>query len=385
MLNAPLGHAFVGIRENEQRMLAIGYPTRAYKLLSFTIAGGVAGLAGGLYAIFNGFISTDAMYWTASGDILIMTMLGGAGTLIGPAIGTAIFPADEKCGQLLQRALVVHHRRDVHLLRDVLPWRRVGRAAKSAAQRGAAMSVLRLDHLNKSFGRLVVTDDINLSIASGERHVIIGPNGAGKTSLINQIGGQLQPSSGRIFFNEQDITGWAPNRISRMGVARTFQRNNLFQNLSVIENLRLALEIRHGNPLNPLTSVGHNDALLRRAKALMAAVHLDPAGERIARNLSYGEQRQLEIGIALAGDPKLLLLDEPTSGMSPAETARMIGLVGSLPRTLSILMIEHDMKVVFSVADRITVLTYGKVLATGTPADIQSNDRVREVYLGMTH
>jgi branched-chain amino acid transport system ATP-binding protein len=247
------------------------------------------------------------------------------------------------------------------------------------------MNVLRLDHLNKAFGRLVVTDDLNLSIAPGERHVIIGPNGAGKTSLINQIGGQLQPSSGRIFFNEQDITGWAPNRISRMGVARTFQRNNLFQNLSVIENLRLALEICHGNPLNPLTSVGHNDALLQRAKALMADVHLDPAGERIARNLSYGEQRQLEIGIALAGDPKLLLLDEPTSGMSPAETARMIGLVGSLPRTLSILMIEHDMKVVFSVADRITVLTYGKVLATGAPADIQSNDRVREVYLGMTH
>jgi branched-chain amino acid transport system ATP-binding protein len=247
------------------------------------------------------------------------------------------------------------------------------------------MNVLRLDHLNKAFGRLVVTDDINLSIAAGERHVIIGPNGAGKTSLINQIGGQLQPSSGRILFNEQDITGWAPNRISRMGVARTFQRNNLFQNLSVIENLRLALEIRHGHPLNPLTSVGHNEALLQRAKALVADVHLDPAGGRIARSLSYGEQRQLEIGIALAGDPKLLLLDEPTSGMSPAETARMIGLVGSLPRTLSILMIEHDMKVVFSVADRITVLYYGKVLATGTPAEIQANARVREVYLGMTH
>ncbi len=385
LLNAPLGHAFVGIRENEQRMLAIGYPTRAYKLLSFTIAGAVAGLAGGLYAIFNGFISTDAMYWTASGDILIMTMLGGAGTLIGPAIGTAIF--------LLMKNVVSSY--SEHWLSIIgvtficcvmfFPGGVWGALRSLRRRGGAAMSVLRLDHLNKSFGRLVVTDDINLSIAPGERHVIIGPNGAGKTSLINQIGGQLQPSSGRIFFNEQDITGWAPNRISRMGVARTFQRNNLFQNLSVIENLRLALEIRHGNPLNPLTSVGHNDALLQRAKALMADVHLDPAGERIARNLSYGEQRQLEIGIALAGDPKLLLLDEPTSGMSPAETARMIGLVGSLPRTLSILMIEHDMKVVFSVADRITVLTYGKVLATGTPADIQSNDRVREVYLGMTH
>ena len=247
------------------------------------------------------------------------------------------------------------------------------------------MSVLRLDHLNKSFGSLVVTDDINLDIAEGERHVIIGPNGAGKTSLINQIGGQLQPSAGRIFVKDQDITGASPSRISRMGVARTFQRNNLFQNLSVIENLRLALEVRLGHPFDFLRPIGRNKRLLARAAELMAQVHLGGDGSRIARSLSYGEQRQLEIGIALAGEPELLLLDEPTSGMSPAETARMIDLIASLPRTLSILMIEHDMKVVFSVADRITVLYYGKILASGTPAEIQSNERVREVYLGMAH
>ena len=168
-----------------------------------------------------------------------------------------------------------------------------------------------------------------------------------------------------------------------MGVARTFQRNNLFQNLSVIENLRLALEVRLGNPLDFFTPVGRNQKLIRRAAELMAQVHLAGDGARIARSLSYGEQRQLEIGIALAGEPELLLLDEPTSGMSPAETAQMIELIGSLPRTLSILMIEHDMNVVFSVADRITVLYYGKVLASGPPAEIQANGRVREVYLGM--
>jgi branched-chain amino acid transport system ATP-binding protein len=170
-----------------------------------------------------------------------------------------------------------------------------------------------------------------------------------------------------------------------MGVARTFQRNNLFQNLSVIENLRLALEVRLGNPFDVFRPIGRNARLLARAAELMALVHLDGDGSRIARSLSYGEQRQLEIGIALAGEPELLLLDEPTSGMSPAETARMIGLIGSLPRTLTILMIEHDMTVVFSVADRITVLYYGKILATGTPAEIQANERVREVYLGMAH
>jgi branched-chain amino acid transport system ATP-binding protein len=153
----------------------------------------------------------------------------------------------------------------------------------------------------------------------------------------------------------------------------------------VIENIRLALAIRRGNPLDFFTPVGRDKILSERAGDLMTRVHLDGDGARLTRNLSYGEQRQLEIGVALAGEPALLLLDEPTSGMSPSETERMIGLIGTLPRTLSILMIEHDMKVVFSVADRITVLYYGKVLATGTPAEIQGNARVREVYLGMAH
>jgi len=247
------------------------------------------------------------------------------------------------------------------------------------------MSVLRTEHLRRSFGSLVVTNDVNLTVEPGERHVIIGPNGAGKTSLINQIGGQLEPSAGRIFVKGTDITGWSPSRVSRLGVARTFQRNNLFQNLSVLENLRLAVEARRGNPLDFFTPVGRRGDLIARAEELMQRVHLRDGGARLARNLSYGEQRQLEIGIALAGEPELLLLDEPTSGMSLAETARMIDLIASLPRSLAILMIEHDMKVVFSVADRITVLYYGKILATGTPAEIQANARVQEVYLGMAH
>ena len=250
---------------------------------------------------------------------------------------------------------------------------------------GDAVTLLAIDHLNCAFGNLVVTDDVSLSIDAGERHVVIGPNGAGKTSLINQIGGQLKPNGGHIVFKGQDITGQAPGRISRLGVARTFQRNNLFHNLSVIENLRLALVVRFGNPLDVFRSAARDAALIDRAHELMRRVHLDGDGNRAARNLSYGEQRQLEIGIALAGEPERLLLDEPTSGMSPAETTRMIDLIAALPRTLSVLMIEHDMNVVFSVADRITVLYYGKILATGTPAEIQDNARVREVYLGQVY
>jgi branched-chain amino acid transport system ATP-binding protein len=247
------------------------------------------------------------------------------------------------------------------------------------------MSVLRTDHLRRSFGSLIVTNDVTLTVEAGERHVIIGPNGAGKTSLINQIGGQLQPSAGRIFFKGSDITGWSPSSISRMGLARTFQRNNLFANLSVLENLRLAVQARRGRPLDFFTPVRRLSDLIERAGDLMRRVHLEHGAARLARSLSYGEQRQLEIGIALAGESELLLLDEPTSGMSPAETVRVIDLIASLPRALSILMIEHDMNVVFSVADRISVLYYGEVLAAGTPAEIQSNERVREVYLGMAH
>jgi branched-chain amino acid transport system ATP-binding protein len=179
----------------------------------------------------------------------------------------------------------------------------------------------------------------------------------------------------------------AVRRIAPTGSAfrAPFQKNNLFQNLSIIENLRLALHAHYGNPLNCFTPVHKFGAALERAKRVMDLVHIGGDPFRLVCHLSYGEQRQLEIGVALASEPQLLLLDEPTSGMSPAETTRMIGLISGLPRTLSILMVEHDMNVVFSIAERITVLYYGESLATGTCAEIQANEKVREVYLGVAH
>jgi len=247
------------------------------------------------------------------------------------------------------------------------------------------MTLLCIENLYRSFGNLVVTNNVNLTIEAGERHAIIGPNGAGKTSLVNQIGGQLALGGGRIWLKGIDITGWPPDRVSRAGVARTFQRNNLFQNLSVLENLRLAVQARRGKSLDFFTPVRRLGPLTARAEELMRQVQLRQDGTAPARKLSYGEQRQLELGIALAGEPDLLLLDEPTSGMSPAETARVIELIAALPRTLTVLMIEHDMNVVFSVADRITVLHYGEVVACGPTAEIRASERVREVYLGMMH
>lgn len=247
------------------------------------------------------------------------------------------------------------------------------------------MTLLRIEKLHKAFGNLVVTKDVDLTIAEGERHVIIGPNGAGKTSLVHQLTGQLRPTSGRILFKDHDITNALPEDICQLGVGRTFQKNNLFRSLNVRENVRLAVQAKQGGWYESLRGVGIRVAQYERADQILEQLQLTEGLNRPVSSLSYGEQRQLEVAIALAAEPQLLLLDEPTSGMSPAETNRMIDLVRGLPKALAVLMIEHDMKVVFSLADRITVLYYGEVLATGNPQEIQSNPKVREVYLGGKH
>jgi len=246
-------------------------------------------------------------------------------------------------------------------------------------------ALLRTEKLHKAFGSLVVTKDVDLTVEAGQKHVIIGPNGAGKTSLVHQLTGQLRPTSGRVVFNGTDIGGASPEAICQMGIGRTFQKNNLFLSLSVRENVRLAVQAKQGGWYEAIRSVASRRKQWERVDQILEQVQLTGSHDRPVKSLSYGEQRQLEVAIALAAEPKLLLLDEPTSGMSPAETDRMIELVRGLPASLGILMIEHDMKVVFSLADRITVLYYGEVLASGTPEEIQGNAQVREVYLGGKH
>lgn len=246
-----------------------------------------------------------------------------------------------------------------------------------------AAPLLRLEHVEKAFGSLVVTRDVSLDLAAGERHVIIGPNGAGKTSLINQIGGQLQPDGGRILLDGRDVTKFSPEARARRGLARTFQKNTLFQRLSVFENVRLGVQARYGSPFDLMSRALGRDDLNERAHAILDRLRLNHLADKRVSAISYGDQRQLEVAVALAGDPRALLLDEPTSGLSPAETGQLVDLIKSLPADLGIIMIEHDMEVVFSLADRVTVLYYGEVLASGLPDAVAADERVREVYLGV--
>ncbi len=238
------------------------------------------------------------------------------------------------------------------------------------------------ESVTRHFGALAALNGVTLEVRPRERHAIIGPNGAGKTTLFNVITGELQPSHGHVEFEGEPISGLPPDAVARRGISRSFQRTNVFPRLPVRENLRLAAAARFPGSFRlfaPLPRSAPAEAVARDAAE---AVGLGARLDALAGRLSYGEQRQLEIGIALATRPRLLLLDEPTAGMSPDETQGMIRLLGALPRDVALLIIEHDMDVVFSLADRVTVLHGGEVLTEGVPEAVRADPRVYEVYLG---
>jgi branched-chain amino acid transport system ATP-binding protein len=246
--------------------------------------------------------------------------------------------------------------------------------------RGAAPPLLRTERLSVQFGGLSALSEVNFELCRDEVRAVIGPNGAGKSTFFNCLTGVLRPSSGRILFNGEDITGLPANRISQKGIARSYQITNILPNATALENVRIAAQSRR----HSWNMVSHYSALAdinRKAEAALQAVGLLDKADELAANLSHGEQRNLEIGIALATEPQLLCLDEPTAGMSAAETGETKELIRRIAKDLTILIVEHDMEVVMELCDRITVLHYGRILAEGTPQEIQQNPRVLEVYL----
>ena len=252
--------------------------------------------------------------------------------------------------------------------------------APAAAGAAAFASVLRTEDLNVRFGGLAALNGVNFEVQRGEIRAVIGPNGAGKSTFFNCLTGALRPSSGRILFNGDDITGLSPDRVSQKGIARSYQITNILPNATTLENVRIAAQSRR-HRWSMLTDHRAFRDIIDKAEAVLETVGLAGKGDELAANLSHGEQRNLEIGIALATEPRLLCLDEPTAGMSAGETDDTITLVRRIAKDLTILIVEHDMTVVMGLAHRITVLHYGAILAEGTPAEIQRNPRVLEVYL----
>jgi branched-chain amino acid transport system ATP-binding protein len=244
----------------------------------------------------------------------------------------------------------------------------------------AETPLLRIEDLIVRFGGLVALNRVNFVVGRGEIRAIIGPNGAGKSTFFNCLTGVQRPSSGHIFCNGEDITGLTSDRISRKGIARSYQITNILPNATALENIRIAAQSRR----HSWSLLSHYRAyrdIIEKAEAILESIGLGAKRDELAANLSHGEQRNLEIGIALATEPRLLCLDEPTAGMSAAETRDTMELVRRIGEKLTILIVEHDMQVVMELAGRITVLHYGEILAEGTPAEIQQNPRVLEVYL----
>jgi branched-chain amino acid transport system ATP-binding protein len=241
--------------------------------------------------------------------------------------------------------------------------------------------VLRTERLTKRFGGLTAVDGLDLRLDGGRPHAIIGPNGAGKTTFFNLVSGLLAPDAGKIYFQERDITGLAPHQISRLGIKRTLQIKSVFPNLSVSENLWITGHAG-GGWLDPFRPAVRDRATREKVERTLEQIGLTALARRQAGTLSYGDVALLEIGMALISAPQLLLLDEPTCGMSPAETERAVGKIRELARTIDIVIIEHDMEVVFEIADHVTVMAQGAILAAGSPQDIAADERVREAYLG---
>ncbi|MDP4022288.1 branched-chain amino acid ABC transporter ATP-binding protein/permease [Methylobacterium sp. NEAU 140] len=408
---SPMGTVLVAIRENEGRAGFLGYATNRYKLAAFVLSATITGLAGGLAAYNHRFASADPIAVAFSGELLAMTVIGGMRSFLGPAIGAlfyilfreflSIYTSDWLLyfGLLFVAFIVFSPDGLVGIgARLLKPFRKVPSegAAMSARRAGAsgrvpprfiaegstAGPVLVAENIQKKFGAVAAVRGVSFAVADRTLHALIGPNGAGKTSAFNLLSGLYRPDGGKVLLDGREIGGLEPFAITRAGVGRSFQITNLFPGLSVEENIRLAVQARHPSHFSPwrdalgVAEIRDDTAELLRWTGL-AGIERAEAG-----SLSYGGQRLLDMGLALATRPRVLLLDEPLAGLAAAERERVGDLIKALSADIPVLLVEHDIDRVFRLADRVTVMADGAVLVDGSVADARDDARVQAVYLG---
>jgi branched-chain amino acid transport system permease protein len=418
IVRSPFGAVLVAIRDNPLRARAVGHAIGYYKLAAFVIAAAYAGFAGGLLGVVQGFMPPEAFDFDTSGQLVIQTAIGGTGTLFGPMVGAAVwlFLRD-----FLQSAfglgatwklvlglvfvlLVMFLRRGLiggaeSLLRRLGARRRRAAAAAPIAAPVPMASVgpsrrreetpfsgpvIEARGVTKAFGGIVANRNIDFAVEQGELRGIIGPNGAGKSTFFKMLTCEMRPTAGRIVFHGRDITGMNIADVCQLGLTKSYQVNQLFSRLTLRENVTIAaLAERRGTfALDLLRRIDRVPGLTAQVESTLNLVGLTARADVPVAELAYGEKRRLEIGLALASSPSLLLLDEPLAGMSPNERAETVQLLKNIRRGRTLVVVEHDMDALFGMAERITVLHEGALLAEGTPAEIQRNSLVQEAYLG---
>jgi branched-chain amino acid transport system permease protein len=416
IVRSPVGAIFRAIRENPLRAAAVGHNIHGYKLAAFVVAAAYAGLAGGLLGVMQGFMPPDAFMFETSGQLVMQTAIGGTGTLFGPLVGASVwlFLQDFLQGTLKLGAtwklvlglvfvvLVCFLRQGIlGGIRDLLRlfFRKTANAtdAKPLAARSAAPMPARQDAgngytgpileakgLTKHYGGIFANENIDFSVARGEMRGIIGPNGAGKTTFFKMLTCEVSPTSGTITFEGRNITGMSVTDVCQLGLTKSYQVNQLFNRLTVRENVAIAaLAERRGKfRLDLMKSLSRVKGLDDQVAHTLELVNLGPRTNTPVAELAYGEKRRLEVALALASSPSLLLLDEPLAGMSPSERVETVRLLKSIAQGRTMVIIDHDIDSLFELVERVTVLQEGRVLAEGAPAEIKSNARVQEAYLG---
>ena len=429
IVRSPVGAIFSAIRDNPLRATAVGHNIHGYKLTAFVIAAAYAGFAGGLLGVLQAFMPPDAFTFDTSGQLVMQTAIGGRGTLFGPLVGAAVWLFLQ---DFLQAALglgaawklvlgtvfvllVCFLRRGIvggleDLYHKIFGAKHVEASAPAAASSIAAADapkiapattapvsartspqrtgvILQATGLTKRYGGLVANSDIDFTVNHGELRGIIGPNGAGKSTFFKMLTCEIAPTSGKIVFEGRDITGNSVTDVCQHGLTKSYQVNQLFTGLTVRENIVIAAlaKLRGKFRLDLFRSLDSIPGLNEQVAHTLELVNLAARPDTPVSELAYGEKRRLEIGLALATSPSLLLLDEPLAGMSPQERVETVKLLKSISRDRTMIVIDHDMDALFELAERVTVLQEGRVLVEGTPDEIKKSSAVQEAYLGGVH